>query len=318
MLLNAQGINGLWMDGPPQLFLFGPGFSAQALARRLGAQGWRACGTARSAEAAPTLAALGITPVILADPEAVAEALVASAAVLIAAPPSEAGCPGLAALSPALEAGARPGWIGYLSTTGVYGDRGGGWVTEASDLAPVSVQGARRMEAEQAWLDLGARRGLAVAVFRLPGLYGPGRSALDRVREGAANIVKPGQVFSRLHIDDLASALAASIARPRAGGVYNICDDEQGPPQDVLAYAAALLGLPAPPTLSLDDPSVGPASRRFYAENKRVSNARAKAELGWRPAYPSYREGLAAVMASEAPTGPIAATKRAPRGRTSP
>ncbi len=301
MLLSAQGINGLWMDVPRQLFLFGPGFAAQALARRLGAQGWRACGTARTPEAAAALAARGIAPVDLADPHAVAEALAASSAVLVAAPPSEAGCPGLSALAPALEAGARPRWIGYLSTTGVYGDRGGGWVSEASDLAPVSVQGARRVEAERAWLAVGARLGLDVAVFRLPGLYGPGRSALDRVREGGVNIVKPGQVFSRLHVGDLAAALAASIAQPRAGAIYNACDDEPCPPQDVLAWAAALLGLAPPAPVSLDDPSVSPASRRFYAENKRVSNARIKAELGWRPAYPSYREGLAAIFATKTP-----------------
>lgn len=141
--------------------------------------------------------------------------------------------------------------------------------------------------------------GLTVAVFRLPGIYGPGRSALDRVRAGdARRIVSPGQVFSRIHVDDLAAGLAASIARPRAGGVYNLCDDEPCPNSDVIAFAAGLLGLPAPPEIPLAEAALTPAAQRFYAESKRVSNARAKAELGWRPAYPSYREGLSTIWAA--------------------
>src|SRR5581483_2894085 len=190
--------------------------------------------------------------------------------------------------------------IGYLSTTVVYGDRKGRWVFETSPLAAQSLEGARRVGAERDWLEVGRGMGLTVALFRLPGIYGPGRSAFDRVRAGEARrIAAPGQVFSRIHVDDLASGLAASIARPRAGGIYNLCDDEPCANSEVIAYAARLLGLDPPPEIPLSDAALSPAARRFYAESKRVSNARAKAELGWRPAYPTYREGLAAILALE-------------------
>src|SRR5439155_21779398 len=166
-------------------------------------------------------------------------------AVLVAVPPDVEGCPGLRALVPALaQAGAFPDWIGYLSTTGVYGDRRGGWVTEQSALAAQSPEGARRVGAERDWLDVGRGMGLTVTVFRLPGIYGPGRSALDRLRAGQARrIAAPGQVFSRINVDDLAAGLAASIVRPRAGGIYNLCDDEPAPNAEVIAYAAQLLGM---------------------------------------------------------------------------
>ena len=202
-------------------------------------------------------------------------------------------------LVPALaQAKAFPDWIGYLSTTGVYGDRRGGWVTEHSRLAAQSMEGARRVGAERDWLEVGRGMGLTVSVFRLPGIYGPGRSALDRVRAGRARrIAASGQVFSRIHVDDLAAGLAAAIARPKAGGAYNLCDDEPAPNSEVVAYAAGLLGLPVPPEVPLAEAGLSPMAQRFYAESKRVSNAMAKAELGWRPAYPTYREGLAAILA---------------------
>ena len=224
-----------------------------------------------------------------------------ASAVLITAPPDSDGCPGLQALVPALaRARAFPDWTGYLSTTGVYGDRRGGWVTEQSRLAAQSLGGARRVGAERDWLEVGRGMGLTVTLFRLPGIYGPGRSALDRLRAGRdRRIAAPGQVFSRIHVDDLAAGVAASIDRPRPGGVYNLCDDEPAPNGDVVAYAAGLLGLPAPPEIPLAEAGLSAMAQRFYAESKRVSNARAKAELGWRPAYPSYREGLAAILDAE-------------------
>lgn len=239
-------------------------------------------------------------PVPLDDTAALEAAVAASTALLITAPPGPDGCPGLRALVPALaRTGAFPDWTGYLSTTGVYGDRRGRWVFEASHLAAQSIEGARRVGAERDWLDAGRGMGLTVTVFRLPGIYGPGRSALDRVRAGQARrIVAPGQVFSRIHVDDLAAGLAASIARPRAGGIYNLCDDEPAPNPDVIAYAAQLLGLPVPPEVPLAEAGLSPQALRFYAESKRVSNARAKAELGWRPAYPTYREGLRAILSA--------------------
>jgi nucleoside-diphosphate-sugar epimerase len=283
-----------------RLFAFGFGFTAAALARRLAPLGWRVTASVRRAEDAERLAALGVRPVRLSDPDALQGAAAEARAILVSAPPGPEGCPALPVLVPALaRAGAFPDWIGYLSTTGVYGDRRGGWVFETSRLAAQSVEGARRVRAERDWLEVGRGMGLTVTAFRLPGIYGPGRSAFDRLRAGQARrIASPGQVFSRIHVDDLAGGLQASMARPRPGGVYNLCDDEPCPNSEVVAYAAELLGLPAPPEVPLAEARLPPAARRFYAESKRVSNARAKAELGWRPAYPSYREGLAAVLAA--------------------
>jgi nucleoside-diphosphate-sugar epimerase len=273
----------------------------RGLARRLQAQGWEiAAGLRDGADPAP-LVAEGVRPVPLSDPVALDAALAQTTALVITAPPGPEGCPGLPTLVPALaRAKAFPDWTGYLSTTGVYGDRRGGWVFEQSRLAAQSPEGARRVAAERDWQEVGRGMGLSVTVFRLPGIYGPGRSALDRLRAGEARrIVSPGQVFSRIHLDDLAAGLAASIARPRAGGVYNLCDDEPAANAEVIAYAAELLGMAPPPEIPLADAGLSPVALRFYAESKRVSNALIKAELGWRPAYPSYREGLRAILEAE-------------------
>lgn len=280
-----------------KLFVFGYGYSAQALRRRLAPEGWRFAATWR--ESPQPLVADGVTPVAIGDREAIIAELKQSQAILVTSPPGQDGCPGLLTLVPALaRAEAFPDWIGYLSTTGVYGDRRGDWVFEDSRLAAQSLEGARRVAAERDWLEVGRGMGLTVTIHRLPGIYGPGRSAFDRLKEGRARrVAAPGQVFSRIHVDDLAAGLAASIARPRAGGVYNLCDDEPAPNSEVVAHAAALLGTEPPPETTLDLDALTPAARRFYAETKRVSNARAKAELGWLPAYPTYREGLAAILA---------------------
>jgi nucleoside-diphosphate-sugar epimerase len=231
------------------------------------------------------------------DGDALATVLRRSDALLVtAAPDPETGlCPGFEALAPHLAPGSGPGWIGYLSTTGVYGDRGGGWVRETSELRPASETARRRVAAEAAW----AGTGRPLAIFRLPGIYGPGRSALDRVRDGTARrMAAPGQVFSRIHVDDLADGLAAALARPDRTGVFNLCDDEPAPAADVTLEACRLLGVEAPPETPLDLDALTPAARRFWAESKRVSNARAKAALSWRPAHPTYREGLAAILAA--------------------
>lgn len=276
----------------PELFIYGLGFSGQALARRMQAKGWAVSATARTEEKAAALIGLDITPVNPADPDAMTAALGRAKAILITAPPGPDGCPALQQIVPALaRSGAFPDWIGYVSTTGVYGDQGGGWVFENSPLRASSPEGARRVGAERDWLQVGQGMGLSVMVFRLPGIYGPGRSAFDRLRAGdARRVIKPGQVFSRIHVEDIASGLAASIAKPRAGGIYNLCDDEPAPPQDVIAYAAGLAGLALPPEVGID--ALSPMAKRFYAENKRVSNALAKQELGWKPTYPTYRQGL--------------------------
>jgi nucleoside-diphosphate-sugar epimerase len=283
-----------------RLFVFGFGYVARALSVRLQGEGWAVAGTIRRPDERERLAAIGVAPVGVGNRAQMTRAVGEAQAVLVTAPPDAEGCPGLARLVPAMaQAKAFPDWIGYVSTTGVYGDRRGRWVTEQSHLAAQSVEGGRRVGAERDWLEVGRGMGLTVTVFRLPGIYGPGRSAFDRLRAGEARrIAAPGQVFSRIHVDDLAAGLAASIARPRAGGIYNLCDDEPCPNSEVIAYAAGLLGLTPPPEVSLSEAGLSPQALRFYAESKRVSNARAKAELGWRPAYPSYREGLTAILNS--------------------
>jgi len=284
-----------------RLLLFGYGFSGRVMARQMAAAGWDVVATHRDEAGRARIVADGFEAVDISDRAALAAALRATQALLVTAPPGPDGCPGLNTLVPALaNARAFPDWIGYLSTTGVYGDRRGGWATEQSRLAAQSVEGARRVGAERDWLEIGRGMGLTVTIFRLPGIYGPGRSTFDRLRDGRARrIVAPGQVFSRIHVDDLAAGLAASIARPRAGGIYNLCDDEPAPNSDVIAFAAQLLGTEPPPEIALANARLAPAAMRFYAESKRISNALAKAELGWRPMYPSYREGLNAILAQE-------------------
>ena len=277
-----------------RLLVFGFGYSARALAARAPGD-LHITATVRTPLPTPWRDAVETVPA--GDGDALATAVRRADALLVtAAPDPETGlCPGFAALAPHLAPGSGPGWIGYLSTTGVYGDRGGGWVREASELRPASETARRRVAAEAAW----ASTGRPLAVFRLPGIYGPGRSALDRVREGAARrLVAPGQVFSRIHVDDLADGLAAALARPERTGAFNLCDDEPAPAADVTLAACRLLGAEPPPETPLDLDALAPQARRFWAESKRVSNARAKAALGWRPAHPTYREGLAAILAN--------------------
>ena len=286
-----------------RLLIFGYGFSGRVFAQRMAAEGWSIAATFRSAEGRAQIESDGFDAVAADDTSALICLLEMAKAVLVTPPPGPEGCPGLAALAPGLEATrASPDWIGYLSTTGVYGDRRGRWVTEHSPLAAQSIEGLRRVEAERQWLQAGRTLDLSVAVFRLPGIYGPGRSAFERLRAGRARrIIAPGQVFSRIHVDDLASGLYGSIGRPRPGGIYNLCDDEPAPNSDVIAYAAQLLGMEPPPGMSLEDANLSPTAMRFYAESKRVSNALAKAELGWRPAFANYRAGLAAILAARRP-----------------
>ncbi|MDB5454629.1 MAG: epimerase, partial [Caulobacter sp.] len=256
-----------------RLFVFGFGYVGAAFAQAAATRGWTVAAAARDAKAAEALRAAGVEPVDPEDRAAMVAALTGINAVLVTAPPGDEGCPGLNAIVPALaQAEAFPDWIGYLSTTGVYGDREGRWVFEGDPLRAQSVEGARRVGAERDWRQVGRGMGLTVTAFRLPGIYGPGRSALDRLRAGEGRrIVKPGQVFSRVHRDDIVAGLLASLDQPRAGGVYNLCDDEPAPPQDVIAYAADLLGVAIPPDLPIGEAGLSVAAQRFYAENKRVS-----------------------------------------------
>ena len=284
----------------PNLLIFGFGYTGQALARRLRGKGWDVWAAVRSPASADAARAAGVTPLDSADREALVAAPPMNA-ILVTSPPDDHGCPALAALVPAMaRANAFPDWIGYLSTTGVYGDREGRWAFETTPLSARSPEAARRVAAERDWLEVGRGMGLTVQVFRLPGIYGPGRSTFDRLREGRSrNLVKPGQVFSRIHVEDIAAALEASIAHPHAGRAYNLCDDDPAPPHALNVYACDLMGVAPPETVPYDEAALPAAARRFWSENKRVSNARAKAELGWRPAFPTYREGLAAIYAAE-------------------
>jgi nucleoside-diphosphate-sugar epimerase len=287
----------------PSLLIFGGGWLGQAAAGAAVRRGGRATLTSRDAATRSVLTGAGYSAIDPGDSAALAEAVSSADAILVTAPPSPGGCPGLEALVPAITAaGSWPDWIGYVSSTAVYGDRDGGWAFEDSELNAASLQGARRVRAERDWLDAGRGMGLTVQVFRLPALYGPGRSPLDRLRDGTARIVrKPGQVFNRVHVDDVVSGLFASMARPRPGAAYILCDDEPAPADVVMEGAARRLGLPLPPEVDWTDPSVSEGMRRFYRDSKRLSNARAKAELAWRPRYPSWREGLEAVIEGTAP-----------------
>lgn len=273
------------------LLSLGHGYTARALARLLIPQGWRVIGTVRDPSRAPILRAEGVEPLFW--PGNLAPALDQASHILASAAPDAGGDPFLAAAGAQIAA-ARPEWVGYLSTTGVYGDHQGGWVDESTPLTPASRRGEQRVLAEAQW----RATGLPVHVFRLAGIYGPGRGPFEKVRDGTARrIIKPGQVFSRIHVEDIVQVLVASIARPNPGAAYNVCDDDPAPPEDVLSYAASLLGLPEPPAVAFDQADLTPMARSFYSESKRVRNDRIKGELGVRLIYPSYREGLAALLA---------------------
>lgn len=225
-------------------------------------------------------------------------ALNAASHILISAAPDEHGDPVLAALQDEIAKRASQfEWVGYLSTTGVYGDHQGDWVDESTALTPATKRGIARVEAEAAW---SAIPGLPLHIFRLAGIYGPGRGPFAKVRDGTARrIIKKGQVFSRTHVADIARVLAASINRPNPGAAYNVCDDDPAPPEDVIAYAAELLGLPIPEAVDYETAEMTPMARSFYAESKKVRNDRIKDELGVELLYPDYRSGLRALLAQE-------------------
>lgn len=275
------------------LLSFGHGYSAAALARVLVPQGWRAIGTTRSADGLARITATGVEPLVWPGSDLSAAIGTATHLLSSVAPDPDGTDPVLAALGPALAA--HPWrWVGYLSTTGVYGDTGGEWVDENAPLNAGQGRGRARVAAEAAW----RATGMPVHIFRLAGIYGPGRGPFEKVRDGSARrIIKPGQYFSRIHVDDIAQVLAASIARPNPGAAYNVCDDAPVAPEEVLSHAAELLGLPPPPEVPYETAEMTPMARSFYAESRRVRNDRIKDELGVRLLYPDYREGLAALLA---------------------
>ena len=279
------------------LLSLGHGYSARYLAKRLVPQGWRIAGTTRDPDKFDDLRAQGITP-LLWDRDAILPWLENASHVLVSAGPTADGDPTLALLNSDISARAADmTWVGYLSTTGVYGDAQGGWVDETTPLIPSTERGRRRVAAETAWSDIA---NLPLHIFRLAGIYGPGRGPFTKVRNGTARrIIKEGQVFSRIHVEDIALVLEASMKAPNPGTAYNLCDDDPAPPQDVITHAAKLLGVDLPPAIPFDEAEMTPMARSFYAECKRVRNDRIKDDLGVTLTYPDYQSGLAAVLAQE-------------------
>ena len=282
------------------LFCFGLGYVAIRLAKALTADGWAVAGTTRNPDKAAKLARIGIDAHVLAEgtaPDALAEALAPATHVVASIPPDDTSDdPDLALRALRAAAGPSLRWAGYLSSTGVYGDAGGDWVDEDTPPNPVNARAARRVAAEAAWRRYHQQTGTALDILRLAGIYGPARSALDQVREGRARrVVKPGQLFSRIHVDDIVLAVRACIAAPDGLRVFNICDDEPAPPQDVVAFAAALVGVDPPPEEPYEGAEISEAKRRFYSGNRRVSSARIKAALGLAWQHPDYRAGLRAL-----------------------
>ncbi len=278
---------------PRVLLSIGHGYTARALARIILPEGWRVIGTTRSRESAGTLLSSGIDVLVWPGSD-LCDAIGQATHVLVSVPPGIDGDSVLQGERDRLLAhGKRLEWIGYLSTTGVYGDHGGGWVDESTCPFPSTERGRRRILAEAAW----AKTGLPVHVFRLAGIYGPGRGPFQKVLDGTARrVIKPGQVFSRIHVSDIARVLKASMERPDPGAIYNVCDDEPAPPEEVIACAARLLGVPVPEAVPFDKAELSPMARSFYTESKRVSNRKVKADLGVTLEFPDFRSGLEALL----------------------
>jgi len=285
-----------------RLFIFGLGYSSQTFVQEFGLRFEAITGTVRSEEKAARLRARGgVTPLVFSDErrDAGLKSAIAQANVmLVSTPPDERGDPALRAFAQEISDAPKLTRIIYLSTVGVYGDHQGAWIDEDTPPRPVAGRSNSRLAAEDHWRALASRKNVALDILRLSGIYGPGRNALASVANGTAKrIIKPGQVFNRIHVADIARAIMACIDGGRPGAVYNVTDDEPAPPQDVVALASQLLGVPPPPEQGYDTAEMTPMARSFYGETKRVSNARIKRELGFSFAYPTYREGLAALLA---------------------
>jgi nucleoside-diphosphate-sugar epimerase len=285
------------------LLAFGFGYSAREIARRLQGEGWRIWGTGRSAENLGEMERQGVAPIFFDGTKMgsdLEDAIAQATHLLISVPPDKGGSdPVLDLCGQAISESPSLAWIGYLSTIGVYGDHGGGWVDETTPVNPVSWRSEDRAKAEAAWAALAGRSGAPLDIFRLAGIYGPGRSVVDRLRQGKAQvIVKPGQVFNRIHVADIAQTVEKALARPAASPqarIFNVTDDEPAPPQDVMIFAASLLGVEPAPLIPIEEANLSGMALSFYEESKRVHNDAIKRDLGVRLAYPTYREGLRAL-----------------------
>lgn len=278
---------------PTRVLVLGLGYSGRHVAALLRAQGVACSGTVREPEAAPDDGVVRHR-LVAGQPvdDALREAIRSAEAVICTVPPDDAGDPALRLVAEALRASTVLRWVGYLSSTAVYADREGGWIDESSVADAVDDTARRRLLAEAQWRGFARDKGVASAVFRLPGIYGPGRNALVQLEEGRArHVLRPGLVFNRLHVKDLAAVVVAAMGRP-GEALYLPADDEPAPPQEVLAFAAELGGFAMPPAVAWDDPSVSPALRRFYASNKRIDSRGTREALGWKPTFATYREGL--------------------------
>lgn len=284
------------------LFIFGMGYTGKYIAERHAARGHRVIGTVRSREKADALSGAGLTARVFGPDghdECIEADLAATDMLLLSVPPGADGDPVLATYARNIAAAPNLRWIGYLSTIGVYGDHHGAWVDEETPTTPTNLRSVQRAKAEQAWLAFGATNDLPVHIFRLAGIYGPGQNQLVQLARGTARrVIKPGQVFNRIHVHDIAQVIEASLDRPHGGAIYNVTDNEPVPAQDVVTFAANLCGRAPPPEVSFEAAGLTEMGRSFYAENKRVRNQKLSHELGVTLAYPTYREGLTALRAA--------------------
>ena len=282
-------------DVKHHMLFLGFGFSAEALAKRLDPKNWRITGTSRTAEGVDHIKSLGHEGVLFDDLKTIDDSVTH---IVTSVPPGPVGDPVLQKLSSELIRAARQlQWVAYLSTTGVYGDHNGAWVDENTPLTPNTERGQRRVDAESQWLALHQDHQLPVHIFRLAGIYGPGRNALISLKDGTAKrVIREGQVFSRIHVDDIAGILKASIAKPNPGRAYNVADDEPCPPQDVITYAATLLNVEPPPEIPFEKAELSPMARSFFMDSKRVHNTRVKQELEYEFLYPNYKVGLKGLL----------------------
>lgn len=285
---------------PARVLILGLGWSGCVLATHLQARGVHVVGTVRDPSSAPDDGLLRHQLRADVPPSsALLDEIAQAEAMLCSVPPDAEGDPALRLLLPALQDSPALRWVGYLSSTSVYADRAGGWVDEHSAADATEAAGVQRRRAEAQWRALADERGIASAVFRLPGLYGPGRNALLQLAEGRArHVIRPGLVFNRLHVEDLVTVIIAAMQRPTLQGLYLPSDDEPAPPQDVLAFAAQLGGFAMPPAVAWDDPALSPTLRRFYESSKRIDSRGTREALGWEPSFPTYREGLRGLLES--------------------
>lgn len=294
------------MSAHKKLFCFGYGYTCDYLAHELSLrepEAWSLAGTTRDPDKRQALRARGVQAFNfdhenpLPDPLYILEG---TTHLLISAPPDDEGDPAFIVHADDILKIPTLQWVGYFSTTGVYGDRNGGWVDETSELRPSSRRGSRRVKAEEQWLSLFKSQGLPVHIFRLAGIYGPGRSALDSVRAGVARrINKPGHTFARIHVEDIVQVLIASMVRPNPGSVYNVCDDAPAPSHEVIAYACELLGRDSPPLVDFEEADLAPITRSFYMDNRKVKSDKIKTELGVVLKYPDFRAGLRGCLEAE-------------------